>query len=69
MKNTQDPYLQILVGKTIAKVAVSNSHGEILSITCTDGTELQVCSTYGLSDPAIEPDRHSIYVAVNQISI
>jgi hypothetical protein len=38
-----NPLLQTLVGKTVAKVVYHTSHGEVVDIIFTDGTKLQYC--------------------------
>jgi hypothetical protein len=65
MKNHNSPLLDSLHGKTIKSHHVSNSHGEVLILHFTDGTELHVCTTFGLYDKTIEEDRNAIYVTVN----
>lgn len=65
MKNHNSPLLELLHGKTIKSHHVSNSHGEVITLYFTDGTELSVCSTFGLMDKSIVPDQNDIYVTIN----
>lgn len=65
MTNEFHPLLHSLVGKTVKKIHVSNSHGEVLQLEFTDGTQLDVCTTYGLADESVAPDKESLYVTVN----
>lgn len=69
MKNHNSPLLDSLHGKTIKSHHVSNSHGEVLIIYFTDGTELRVCSTFGLCDKTVEEDKDAIYVTINHIAV
>lgn len=65
MTNENDPRLKGLIGKTIDWVHLSNSHGENLQLSFTDGTRLDVCSTYGLLDKTVKYERDDIYVSIN----
>jgi hypothetical protein len=69
MKNHNSPLLHSLHGKTIKSHHVSGSHGEVLHIYFTDGTEMAISSTYGLMDSSIKPDVNDIYVSVNEQAV
>jgi hypothetical protein len=69
MKNHNSPLLDSLHGKTIKSHHVSNSHGEVLRLHFTDGTELAVCTTFGLMDSSIKPSNDAIYVSVNDEAV
>ena len=69
MKNRKSPLLNTLHGKTIQSHHISDAHGEVLIIFFTDGSELHVCSTFGLCDESIKPDVNNIYVTINNVAI
>lgn len=69
MKNPHSSLLQTLIGKTIANVDVSTSHGEVLSLTFSDGTQLDICTTNGLVDKTVTPDPDTLYVTIDRKAV
>ena len=68
MLDHNSPKLRMLRGKTVYDVKVHDSHGEVLELTFTDGTRLNVCSAAGTD---IEKTSHAddIYVGVDDVAI
>ena len=54
-----------LIGKTITKVSLDLSHGELLEIIMADGTKLKICSTHGIDDTTVPNDPNDIYISIN----
>lgn len=52
-------------GKTIRNVHLSTSHGDVFEICFEDGTSLKFCTTFGLIDTSIEPDKDDLYITIN----
>jgi hypothetical protein len=64
MKNENHSKFTGLVGKTISRVHLSNSHGDIVQIKFSDRTRLHICSYQG----TMEQKNHGLeelYVSVD----
>lgn len=61
MKSKEEKLKEVLVGKTISDVSVSNGHGEVLRLTLTNGsdtkTKIAICTLKGTMD--FLPNKHS----------
>lgn len=57
------PRLQVLVGKTIKSIHMSDAHGDVLTIDFMDGTKLAVSDYFGYEGQGHQPDE--LFVAIN----
>lgn len=58
------PQLQSLVGKTLSKIHMSDTQGDMLMLEFTDGTKLAVADYYGYEDRGHRPDE--LFVSINE---